>query len=126
MNTVQLGRWAIGFVWVYHGLATKLITIAPIEYYLSSLIGLSEAETFWFIKACGIYELAFGIAFICFYRVKLVVLFNILSMFLLLALVAFLNASYLIEGFNPVATNIPVIALSLILLNESNKRPSQN
>ena len=63
MSTEQLGRWAIGFVWMYHGLATKLITVAPIEYYLSSQFGFSEAGTFWFIKACGVYELAFGVAF---------------------------------------------------------------
>ena len=126
MNTEQLCRWAIGFVWVYHGLATKLITIAPIEYYLSSQFGFSEAGTFWFIKACGVYELAFGVAFIWFYRFKLIVVFNIVSMSLLLVMIAFLDASYLIEGFNPVATNIPVIALSLILLNERGRRVSES
>jgi len=124
-STEQLSRWAIGFVWIYHGLATKLITVAPVEYYLSSQFGFSETGTLWFIKACGVYELAFGVAFICFYRLKLVVLFNIASMILLLIMVAFLDTRYLIEGFNPVATNIPVIALSLIMLNESRSRPSR-
>ncbi len=119
MSTVQLCRWTIGFVWIYHGLATKLLSTAPIEYYLSSQLGFSESGTLWFMNICGAYELAFGIGFIYFYRNRLVIFFNILTMMLLIVMVAFLDVRFLIEGFNPVSTNVPIIALSLIMLSHT-------
>ncbi|MBV1920899.1 MAG: DoxX-like family protein [Pseudomonadales bacterium] len=78
LTTDQIARWFIGFTWIYHGIATKLITIAPIEYYLSSQFGLGEQGTFLFIKLCGIVELAFGVIFIIFYRNRALVYANIL------------------------------------------------
>lgn len=120
MNTAQVARWIIGFAWIYHGVVIKLINIAPIEYYLSSQIGLSEIGTYWFIKAAGVGEVAFGLAFIYFYKFKQIVYANIVFMVSLIVMVAFMDANYLIEGFNPVTTNIPIIGLSLILLNEIN------
>jgi len=121
LTTDQIARWFIGFIWIYHGIATKLITIAPIEYYLSSQFGFGEQGTFWFIKLCGVGELTFGIVFLIFYRSRVMVYANIFAMASLMVMVVFLDYRYLVEGFNPVTTNIPVIGLSLILLNELEK-----
>ena len=122
MNTEQLARWITGFVWIYHGLFIKLITIAPIEHHLSSQVGLSDLGTYWFIKSAGIGEVAFGLMFICLYRYKAVIYLNIFTMVSLIVMVAFLDVRYLVEGFNPVTTNIPVIGLSIILLSEIERR----
>ena len=122
MKTDQLARWIIGFVWIYHGLFTKLIMIASIEHHLSSQIGLSDTGTYWFIKAAGVGEVLFGLTFICLYRYKAVIYLNIFTMVSLIVMVAFLDVRYLVEGFNPVTTNIPVIGLSIILLSEIERR----
>jgi len=118
MKTVQVARWVIGFVWIYHGLFIKLITIAPIENHLSSQFGLSDSGTYWFIKAAGVGEVVFGLMFICLYKYKTVIYLNIFAMVSLIVMVAFLDYRYLVEGFNPVTTNIPIIGLSIILLKE--------
>lgn len=122
MKTDQLARWIIGFVWIYHGLFTKLITIASIEHYLSSQFGLSDSGTYWFIKLAGAGEVIFGLLFICLYRYKAVIYLNIFAMVSLIVMVVFLDHQYLVEGFNPVTTNIPVIGLSFVLLNEIKQR----
>ena len=122
MKTDQLARWIIGFVWIYHGLFIKLITIAPIEHHLSSQFGLSDVGTYWFIKAAGVGEVVFGLMFICLYRYKAVIYLNIFAMVSLIVMVAFLDYRYLVEGFNPVTTNIPVIGLSFVLLKEIEQR----
>ena len=118
MKTVQVARWIIGFVWIYHGLFIKLITIAPIENHLSSQLELSDSGTYWFIKAAGVGEVVFGLMFICLYKYKTVIYLNIFAMVSLIVMVAFLDYRYLVEGFNPVTTNIPIIGLSIILLKE--------
>lgn len=123
MSTEQIARWTIGLVWIFHGLFIKLVTIAPIELYINSQIGLSENRTYWLIKFAGIGEVAFGLVFICLYRYKQVIYLNIFALVSLIIMVAVLDIRYLIEGFNPVTTNIPIIALSFILLKERNKNP---
>ena len=47
----------------------------------------------------------------------MVILLNIYALTLLLIFVAILQPMLLVEAFNPVTTNIPLIGLSLILLN---------
>ncbi len=116
--TIQLARFVVGLSWIYHGLFPKLIQIAPIEFAMSSSIGLSLDNTHTLIKLAGVGEILFGIAFMVLYRNRMVVIANIAALTGLLVFVAVLTPVYLIEAFNPVTTNVPLIALSLILLNQ--------
>ncbi|MCU7917882.1 MAG: DoxX-like family protein [Candidatus Thiodiazotropha sp. (ex Epidulcina cf. delphinae)] len=118
---MQIARWVIGLSWIYHGLFPKLITIAPIENSLTSQIGLSIDHTFWLIKIVGVSEVLLGAVFIKHYKNLIIVYLNIIGLAFLLVLVAVLDATYLIEAFNPVTTNIPLIALSFVLLSELGK-----
>lgn len=118
MSTMQIARWVIGLSWIYQGLFPKLITIAPIENSLTSQIGFSADHTFWLIKIVGVSEVLFGAVFIKHYKNLIIVYLNILGLAFLLVLVVVLDAIYLIEAFNPVTTNIPLIALSFVLLSE--------
>lgn len=122
MSTMQIARWVIGLSWIYHGLFPKLIIIAPIENSLTSQIGLSADHTFWLIKIVGVSEVIFGTVFIKYYKNQIVIYLNILGLAFLVGLIAILDAIYLIEAFNPVTTNIPLIALSFVLLSELSKR----
>lgn len=89
MTTAQLARWTIGFVWIFHGLFIKLITIAPIELYINSQIGLSENTTYWLIKVAGIGEVAFCLATIGFFKYKPLIYLNIFALVSLMIMVAF-------------------------------------
>ncbi|NQY36170.1 MAG: hypothetical protein HRT37_14595 [Alteromonadaceae bacterium] len=68
-------------------------------------------------KSAGVGEVIFGLVFIYFYKSRMVILLNIYALTLLLIFVAILQPMLLVEAFNPVTTNIPLIGLSLILLN---------
>jgi hypothetical protein len=85
---------------------------------MSSSVGFSEEHTLLLIKFAGFSELLFGISFIFLYQFKQMIWLNIVGLIGLLSFVMFQMPHLLIEAFNPVTTNIPLIALSFILMNE--------
>lgn len=117
MSTIQVARYIISFSWLYHGLFPKLIEIAPLEQLMTSSAGLSSETNYLIIKSVGVGEVLFGILVFIFYKSKLIISLNIVAFIVLLILVAVLQPQLLIEAFNPVTTNIPLIGLSFILLN---------
>lgn len=120
MNFEQVARYTIGLVWIYQGLFPKLIQIAPLEMQMSGSVGLSDETTFWFIKIAGVAEIMFGLLFIRFYNVTLIQAGNILALIGLLIFTAIQTPALLIEAFNPVTTNIPLIMLSIYLYRRIN------
>nr|WP_026016818.1 DoxX-like family protein [Catenovulum agarivorans] len=117
-NKMQLARYLVSFSWIYHGLFPKLIHIAPLEQLMTASLGFSTELSYYITKAVGVSELLFGIILFIFYRNRTIVLLNIVALVGLLLFVAVLQPQLLIEAFNPVTTNIPLIGLSWILLNE--------
>lgn len=90
---------------------------------MSGSIGLTEENTLLLIRFSGVAEILFGIAFIVFYRIGILVMLNIAGLVGLLVFVLVMTPSVLIEAFNPVTTNIPLIVLSIVLLrNEKQHR----
>jgi uncharacterized membrane protein YphA (DoxX/SURF4 family) len=118
MTTVQMARYMITFVWLYHGVFPKLIHIAPLEQLMTGSIGFSDNISYLITKAAGIGEVIFGLLFFVFYKTKLMNILNILALAFLLLSVATLQPKLLIEAFNPVTTNLPIMAFSFVLLNE--------
>lgn len=116
MTAVQIARFIITFAWLYHGLAPKLIQIAPFEQLMSGSLGFGDELTHIFIKMAGIAEVIWGVIFFFFYKVRAVLLLNIIALIGLLLAVAALQPQLLIEAFNPVTTNIPLIAFTVIIL----------
>ncbi|MDC3212805.1 DoxX-like family protein [Pseudoalteromonas distincta] len=66
----------------------------------------------------GIAEVIFGLLLIIFYKNKQLVWLNILALIGLLLAVVAVQPQLLIEAFNPVTTNLPLIGLSVIWLKE--------
>ena len=122
---IQLARFMLGLSWIYHGLFPKLIQIAPIEMAMSSSIGLSEEHTYFLIKSAGVGEILFGLIFIFLYRVKTIVILNMLALIGLLGFVAIQMPHLLVEAFNPVTTNLPLIVLSLIMMDSIKKEEKE-
>lgn len=91
---------------------------------MSGSAGLGEEATYIFIKAAGVAEVLWAAVFFCFYKVRLVILLNIAGLISLLLAVAALQPQLLIEAFNPVTTNLPLIALSFILFNDIKSKKS--
>lgn len=119
MNTIQLARYVIGLMWVYHGLFPKLLQVAPLEQAMTGSLGFSEEITYFLIKSAGVVEVIFGLVFILMYRIKLVQVLNLAGLFGLLVFAAVMTPYILMEAFNPVTTNIPLILLGYILLQHA-------
>ena len=108
----------IAFSWLYHGIFPKLIHIAPLEKLMTASLGLSDDLSYFVTKSAGVGEVIFGLVFFIFYRNKIIILLNIVGLTGLLVFVALLQPHLLIEAFNPVTTNLTLIAFSFILLVE--------
>jgi len=118
LSSLQIARFIIAFSWLYHGIFPKLVHIAPLEKLMTASIGLSTELSYLVTKSAGVGEVIFGIVFFIFYRNKAIVILNIVGLTGLLGFVAILQPQLLIEAFNPVTTNLTLIALSFIILSE--------
>lgn len=121
MNIVQLSRFVLGFSWIYHGLFPKLIFLAPLELEMSGSIGLTESNTLWLIRFAGVSEIIFGVLLLMFYKQIMLLYLNIVGLLALLVFVLIMTPHLMVEAFNPVTTNLPLIVLSLLLIHEARK-----
>ena len=118
LNTIQIARFIISFSWFYHGLIPKLIHIAPLELTMTASFGFNPEISTLITRAAGIGEIIFAVLFFIFYRSILINILNIAALVGLMLFVAVLQPALLIEAFNPVTTNLAIIAFSLVLINE--------
>lgn len=123
LSSIQIARYVITFGWLYHGLFPKLIQIAPLEMLMSGSAGLTEEQTYIFIKAAGFGELILGGVFFFFYRSLAVLYLNITALTGLLLAVSIIQPQLLIEAFNPVTTNISLIAFSIVIIAAVKQKP---
>jgi len=116
----------LGLSWVYHGLFPKLLFLAPLEQEMSGSIGLSEANTLLLIRFAGVSEMVFGILVLVFYRNIKILYLNVLAFSALLAFVLIMTPHLMVEAFNPVTTNIPLMVLAFVLIQEAKKQDSES
>ena len=125
LNIIQISRYVIGLTWIYQGIFPKLLHIAPLEQAMTGSFGLSEELTYILIKSAGVGEVLFGLMFIFLYKLKAIQLLNLAALIGLLAFVAVMVPYILIEAFNPVTTNIPLLVLGYILLQQTGSAAKQ-
>lgn len=128
MPIEQIARHILAFSWIYHGVFPKLLHIAPIEKQMTASLGFSAEVSDLITRVAGVGEIIFGIIIWFLYQNRLIIWLNIVALGGLLGFVVLLTPHFLIEAFNPVTTNIPLIALSFILLqhhstHQQNKTP---
>jgi uncharacterized membrane protein YphA (DoxX/SURF4 family) len=126
LNTTQLARYVIGLTWIYQGLFPKLLQIAPLEQEMTGSFGLPEEITYLLIKTAGVGEILFGVIFIWLYRIKTVQLLNLVALIGLLVFAAFMTPHILLEAFNPVTTNVPLIVLGYLLSEQTGSGHTKN
>ncbi|WP_462171294.1 DoxX-like family protein [Pseudoalteromonas xiamenensis] len=124
MSSVQIARFIVSFSWLYHGIFPKLIHVAPLEKLMTSSIGFSEDISYFITKSAGVGEVLFGVVLFIFYYYKPLIILNIIGLVFLLMFVAVLQPQLLVEAFNPVTTNIPIIGLSFVLLSNTKQSSS--
>ncbi|MEH6394322.1 DoxX-like family protein [Pseudoalteromonas sp.] len=124
MPSVQIARYIISFSWLYHGIFPKLVHIAPHEKLMTASIGFSESMSYLITKSAGVGEVIFAMLLFVYYQSKVIIVLNIMALIGLLLFVVALQPQLLIEAFNPVTTNLPIIGLSLVLLNNLKAQPN--
>ena len=122
MNSIQVSRFIVSFAWIYHGLFPKLVWVAPVEKAMTASLGLSEDTSYWITKFAGISEIILGVCIFIYYRNKHLILANILFLASLFIFVAISMPVLLIEAFNPVTTNLALIGLSCVLIQQSDEQ----
>ncbi|MEL0641004.1 DoxX-like family protein [Pseudoalteromonas aliena] len=115
---IQLARYIVSLSWIYHGFFPKLYHIAPLEKLMTGSAGFSAEVSDLITHSAGVGEIIFGLLLIIFYKNKLLVWLNVFALCGLLGAVVAMQPQLLIEAFNPVTTNLPLIALSFIWLKE--------
>ena len=115
---IQLARIIVSLSWIYHGFFPKLYHIAPLEKLMTGSAGFSAEVSDLITRSAGVGEIIFGLCLFVFYKHKHLVALNILALMGLLLAVVVMQPQLLIEAFNPVTTNLPLIGLSVIWLKE--------
>ena len=118
MSTYAICRLAIAFVWLYHGLVPKLLGPHEDELAMNLSLGLSLESATQLSIAAGAFEVVFGVVVLVLWRHRWPLHFTAASMVGLLLFVAVLSPGLLAGAFNPVTTNLCVLALAMVALKE--------
>nr|WP_044640150.1 DoxX-like family protein [Risungbinella massiliensis] len=103
------------FVWTYHGLVPKLISMNPEEINMvSSLVSLSPTQASWVVIGLGIAEIGLGITWLLYTNKRRLLEIQIILFPLLTLSVILADPSYLVHPFNPFTLNISLFVLSVI------------
>lgn len=94
MPNLQIARFVPGLAWVYQGLVPKLLFLAPTEQAIWQSLGPNDAT------------------------IRRVHYLNLLALEGLLLATGVFKPHFLNDTFNPVTTNLPMMALSLIAIDE--------
>lgn len=110
-------RCTVAFIWFYHGLVPKLLNLHEDELAMSMAIGLSRSSAEKMATIGGVVEIAISIAVLAFWRQRWPLILTVAAMVGLLGFVVMFQPVLLGAAFNPVTTNIAVIALSVVGLH---------
>lgn len=107
-------RCTIAFVWFYHGLVPKLLLVHEDELAMTMATGLSQAGAEQLAFIGGMAEIGMSVVVLVFWHQRWPLLLTIAAMIGLLGFVILFQPALTGAAFNPVTTNIAVIALSVV------------
>lgn len=107
-------RGTIAFVWFYHGLIPKLLYLHEDELAMNMATGLAHADAVQLATVAGVLEILMAVVVILFWRQRWPLLLTASAMVGLLAFVSLAQPELLVAAFNPVTSNLAVLALSIV------------
>ena len=119
-----IARGAVAFVWLYQGVAPKLLTLHTDELTLLRQSGISETDAPACAQVLGSCEVAFGLVMLLAFHRRWPLLLTVILMIVATIGVAIHSASFLLAAFNPVSLNLAMIALACIGLLAGRDLPS--
>ena len=119
-----VARGAVAVVWVYQGVAPKLLGPHPDELKLIQQAGIPEASAAPCARAVGGGEVAFGLMMLAAFHWRWPLWLTVVLMIAATVGVALNSPSYLSAAFNPVGLNLAMIALAVVGLLAGRDLPS--
>lgn len=116
ISALAICRISIAFVWFYHGLVPKLLGPHEDELAVNTALGLSHDVAVSLSTYAGIGEIMMAAFVIVFWNRAWPLQLTALAMVMMLILVAVVVPNLLVAAFNPVTTNLCVLALALVAL----------
>jgi uncharacterized membrane protein YphA (DoxX/SURF4 family) len=113
-----LARLALALVFIWHGLAPKILWLSPDEVAMIAAHGLPDHALFApesIARIGGIAEILLGIALLAVRRQRWPLLVAGAVLLVLLLDVALLSPHLLIQAFNPLSTNLAALALCAVV-----------
>ena len=110
-----ISRVLLGFLFIYHGLVPKILWLSPAEIHLVDISGIGISAGY-ISPLAGILEILLGCAVIFLRKLDIVIYAAAGALLGLLAYVAVMSPSYLVDAFNPVTTNILGMGLCYLIL----------
>jgi hypothetical protein len=109
-----LARFALAFVFLYHGVVPKLLNPHPDELAMMRNAGISQDAVGTAIVAVGIIEVAFALCLIVWWIGRWPLVVCLAAMCLATVSVAATSPAYFRGAFNPASLNMAVACLALI------------
>lgn len=121
INSYNLSRIAIAFIWLYHGLIPKLIFSHATELELvekGPVIGTPEIT----IMIAGIAEVIVGLCVVVLWKSKWPIYLSLAGFAMLLMGAAVVSPGHAVHAFNPITLTVSAIIFCLIQLSEFRSR----
>ena len=118
INSYNLSRIAIAFIWLYHGLIPKFICLHPTELALVSKGPILVSPEVTVIVA-GVVEVIAGVCVIAFWRSKWPIYLSLFGFAILLIGAIVISPEQATHAFNPITLTVSAILFCLIQLVES-------
>lgn len=112
-----LARLALALVFIWHGLAPKILWLSPDEVAMIGAHGLPDHALFapeLIARVGGVAEMLLGLALLTLRRRRWPLLVAGVVLLALLLDVALLSPHLLIQAFNPLSTNLAALALCAV------------
>ena len=124
LRTLQVCRFSTGAIWLYQGIVPKLLGPHRDETAMIAALGVPPEQQATIAYLAGAAEVALGLCIVLVRRRAWPHVISVASLAGLLAFVVLFTPAYLRGAFNAVATNVAVLALSviaIIIIRESSR-----
>jgi hypothetical protein len=111
---LQVARFTSAGVWLYQGIVPKLLGPHADEVAMITSLGVSNERIPAVAAGAGWIEVALGLCILVFHRRVWPHALSILALAGLLGFVVMFAPGHLGAAFNPVASNVPLAAISLV------------
>lgn len=118
VSTYAICRLSIAFIWCYHGIVPKLLGPHADELIMNMSLGLSAGQAVVLAKVAGLVEVFIGLSVLVFWRRRWPLYTTVFAMLALLVFVVLVTPAMLTGAFNPVSTNLGMIALAVVALRQ--------